>query len=118
MHTASYGFQRKPEESAECHQTLSLRVGSGHKTTCAQEKPSITKVKVSFLIFSDLQYRYGDQTARDICALLTNFSSLKVQDAKQFGMSACCHCTLHSIGVEIGGAWGHGPPQPNAIKQD
>ena len=49
---------------------------------------------VSFLVFSDLQYRYGDQTARDIHALLTNFKSLKVEDAKQFGMSAYCHCTL------------------------
>ena len=32
IHTASYEFIVKPEESAECHQTLSLWVGSGHKT--------------------------------------------------------------------------------------
>ena len=33
MHTASYEFLTKPEESAECHKTLSLRVGSVHKAT-------------------------------------------------------------------------------------
>ena len=32
MHTASYEFLMKPEESAKCHQTLSSRVGSGHET--------------------------------------------------------------------------------------
>ena len=33
MHTVSYEFLMKPEESAGCHQTLSSRVGSGHETT-------------------------------------------------------------------------------------
>ena len=32
MHTVSYEFFIKPEESANCHQTLSTRVGSGHET--------------------------------------------------------------------------------------
>ena len=33
MHTVSYEFLIKPEESAKCHQTLSSQVGSGHETT-------------------------------------------------------------------------------------
>ena len=33
MHTVSYEFSVKPEESAECHQTISSRVVSGHETT-------------------------------------------------------------------------------------
>ena len=33
MHTVSYEFLMKPDESAECHQTLSSRVGSGQETT-------------------------------------------------------------------------------------
>ena len=32
MHTVSYKFLMKPEESAGCHQTLSSLVGSGHET--------------------------------------------------------------------------------------
>ena len=32
MHTVSYEFLMKPEESAGCHQTLSSRVGTGHET--------------------------------------------------------------------------------------
>ena len=32
MHTVSYEFLMKPEESAGCHQTLSSRVGAGHET--------------------------------------------------------------------------------------
>jgi len=32
MHTASSEFLIKPEESAGCHQTLSLWVGSGDET--------------------------------------------------------------------------------------
>jgi len=32
MHTASYEFLMKPKESAGCHQTLSVRVGSGDET--------------------------------------------------------------------------------------
>ena len=35
MHTVSYEFLMKPEESAECHQTLSSRVGSGHESNNA-----------------------------------------------------------------------------------
>ena len=31
MHTASQEFLLLPEKSAECHQTLSSQVGSGHK---------------------------------------------------------------------------------------
>ena len=30
--TANYEFVMKPDESAECHQTLSLLGGSGHET--------------------------------------------------------------------------------------
>ena len=33
MHTASYEFLMKPKESAECHQTLSVQVGSGDETS-------------------------------------------------------------------------------------
>ena len=33
MHTASYEFLMKPKDSAGCHQTLSVRVGSGDETT-------------------------------------------------------------------------------------
>ena len=33
MHTASYEFLMKPEESTGCHQTLSLQVGSGDETS-------------------------------------------------------------------------------------
>ena len=33
MHTVSYKFLMKPEESVECHQTLSSWVGSGHEAT-------------------------------------------------------------------------------------
>jgi len=33
MHTASYEFLMKPKESAGCHQTLSVWVGSGGETT-------------------------------------------------------------------------------------
>ena len=32
MHTASYEFLMEPKESAGCHQTLSMRVGSGDET--------------------------------------------------------------------------------------
>ena len=32
MHTASYEFLMRPKESAECHQTLSSWVESGHET--------------------------------------------------------------------------------------
>ena len=32
MHTASYEFLMKPEVSGGCHQTLSVRVGSGDET--------------------------------------------------------------------------------------
>jgi len=31
MHTANYKFSMKPKESVECHQTLSLWVGSGSR---------------------------------------------------------------------------------------
>ena len=33
MHAASYEFLMKPKDSAGCHQTLSVWVGSGDKTT-------------------------------------------------------------------------------------
>ena len=42
MHTVSYEFLMKPEESAGCHQTLSSRVGAGHETTtcrCVRHSP-------------------------------------------------------------------------------
>ena len=32
VHTVRYEFLTKPEESAQCHQTLSSRVGSGHES--------------------------------------------------------------------------------------
>ena len=41
MHTASYEFLIKPEESAGCHQTLSARVGSGDETTAVSILPSL-----------------------------------------------------------------------------
>ena len=37
MHTVSYEFLMKPEESAGCHQTLSLQVGAGHETNTSLE---------------------------------------------------------------------------------
>ena len=36
MHTAIYEFLMKLKESAECHQTLSARVGSGDETMVGQ----------------------------------------------------------------------------------
>ena len=41
MHTASYEFLMKPDESAGCHQTLSSRVRSGDETNYT---PSVTCV--------------------------------------------------------------------------
>ena len=38
MHTASQEFLLLPEESAECHQTLSSQVGSGHETKVIRER--------------------------------------------------------------------------------
>ena len=38
MHTASYELLIKLKESAECHQTLPSRVGSGHETRVTQER--------------------------------------------------------------------------------
>ena len=46
MRTESYGFQIKPEESAECHQTLSSQVGSGQNDRCIE----IHNTKVSVLL--------------------------------------------------------------------
>ena len=37
MHTVSYEFLMKPEESAGCHQTLSSRVGAGHETSSSKD---------------------------------------------------------------------------------
>ena len=37
MHIAGYEFLMKPKESAGCHQTLSLLVGSGDET---REEPA------------------------------------------------------------------------------
>ena len=49
MRTVSYEFLMKPEESAECHQTLSPQVGSGHETT---HPPSLSSLQAypEFLI--------------------------------------------------------------------
>ena len=38
MHTASYEFLMKPKESAGCHQTLSVWVGSGDETIVMHEQ--------------------------------------------------------------------------------
>ena len=40
MHTASYEFLMKLEESAGCHQTLSSQVGSGDETRNQWQKSS------------------------------------------------------------------------------
>ena len=45
MHTVSYEFLMKPEESAGCHQTLSSRVGAGHETK-AQCSPRAPRERV------------------------------------------------------------------------
>ena len=42
MHTASYEFLMKPEESAGCHQTLSARVESGDETTFLLAEKNVT----------------------------------------------------------------------------
>ena len=44
MHTASYKFVMKPEESARCHQTLSSQVGSGDKTSLSTRLVSVLLV--------------------------------------------------------------------------
>ena len=47
MHTVSYEFLMKPEESAGCHQTLSSRVGSGHETRPAFSQGNMAHLHVN-----------------------------------------------------------------------
>ena len=37
-----------------------------------------------------VQYRYPDQVAEDVLALISNFKNLKVQDPRKFGMIVMC----------------------------
>ena len=47
MHTVSYEFLMKPEESADSHQTLSPRVGSGHETNYSNDENKILNAILS-----------------------------------------------------------------------
>ena len=54
MHTASYEFLMKPKESAGCHQTLSVRVGSGDETTLPLTTPAHLSPTVTWLAHDSL----------------------------------------------------------------
>ena len=51
MHTVSYEFLMKPEESARCHQTLSSRVGAGHETSSPQDDSRISPEGAMFVYY-------------------------------------------------------------------
>ena len=68
MHTASYEFLMKLEESAGCHQTLSSWVGSGDKTIKTFTHPLKKKKQWDTYLSRDanspLQVGFGDETIK------------------------------------------------------
>ena len=51
MHTVSYEFLMKPEESAGCHLTLSSRVGAGHETKEEADRTLLIKMAATLIDF-------------------------------------------------------------------
>ena len=50
----------KPKESAECHQTLSSRVGSGHKTTAVTLSVSSLCTPYIVLVWLIMSYQHSE----------------------------------------------------------
>ena len=67
MHTCtvSYEFLLKPAESAECHQTLSTQVGSGHETNHTLAHSSLTYREGG----KSLRVRIDTSVAITLCAI-------------------------------------------------